>query len=207
MRWRGCIRTAGRNPAAGATEPRGTSSASSNPCSAMHYVLDAGWPGPSACRPAPTRHIIASSALEPLCAQAHKPSVAPLSMQLPFRARRSSRRGTPCWRDSPSCAWSWQGSFRVRGSSPRQPASSARRAWAPAAASGPGLPMLQIVLVPGPERMPRRVPQLRNRVCIAMIESDEGLDCQPALLCTVQAALRAAFSWSRITTAVPFGGA
>ncbi|WP_330972662.1 IS3 family transposase [Olsenella kribbiana] len=66
MRWRGCIRTAGRNPAAGATEPRGTSSASSNPCSAMHYVLGAGWPGPSACRPAPTRHIIASSALEGL---------------------------------------------------------------------------------------------------------------------------------------------
>ena len=31
----------------------------------MHYVLGAGWPGPSACRPAPTRHIIASSALEP----------------------------------------------------------------------------------------------------------------------------------------------
>jgi len=30
----------------------------------MHYVLGAGWPGPSACRPAPTRHIIASSALE-----------------------------------------------------------------------------------------------------------------------------------------------
>lgn len=41
---------------------------------------------------------------------------------------------------------------------------------------GPDLPMLQIVLAPGPERMPRRVPQLRNRVCIAMIESDEGLD-------------------------------
>ena len=30
----------------------------------MHYVLGAGWPDPSACRPAPTRHIIASSALE-----------------------------------------------------------------------------------------------------------------------------------------------
>lgn len=51
----------------------------------------------------------------------------------------------------------------------------------PAAASGPDLPMLQIVLVPGPERMPRRVPQLRNRVCVAMIESDEGLDCNPSL--------------------------
>ena len=46
---------------------------------------------------------------------------------------------------------------------------------------GPDLPMLQIVLVPGPERMPRRVPQLRNRVCVAMIESDEGLDCDPSL--------------------------
>lgn len=46
---------------------------------------------------------------------------------------------------------------------------------------GPDLPMLQIVLVPGPERMPRRVPQLRNRVCVTMIESDEGLDRNPSL--------------------------
>lgn len=46
---------------------------------------------------------------------------------------------------------------------------------------GPDLPMPQIVLVPGPERMPRRVPRLRNRVCMAMIESDEGLDCNPSL--------------------------
>lgn len=46
---------------------------------------------------------------------------------------------------------------------------------------GPDLPMLQIVLVPGPERMPRRVPQLRNSACMAMIESDEGLDRDPSL--------------------------
>ena len=30
----------------------------------MHYVLGAGRPGPSACCPAPTRHIIASGTLE-----------------------------------------------------------------------------------------------------------------------------------------------
>ena len=51
----------------------------------------------------------------------------------------------------------------------------------------------------------RRVPQLRNRVGAAVAESDEGPDCQPALLCAVHAVLRAAYSWSRITTAVRIG--
>ena len=50
----------------------------------MHYVLGAGWPGPSACRPAPTRHIIASSALEQLCAQAHNDSHLALPGLHPF---------------------------------------------------------------------------------------------------------------------------
>lgn len=67
----------------------------------------------------------------------------------------------------------------------------------------PDLPMLQIVLVPGPERMPRRVAELGNGVCRARVELDVGLDCQLALLCAVHAVLRATFSWSRITTAVP----
>lgn len=51
--------------------------------------------------------------------------------------------------------------------------------------------------------MPRRTAGLGNGVCRAQIELDAGLDCQLALLCTVHAVLRAAFSWSRITTAVP----
>lgn len=51
--------------------------------------------------------------------------------------------------------------------------------------------------------MPRRVAELGNGVCRAQVELDVGLDCQLALLCVVDAVLRAAFSWSRITTAVP----
>ena len=51
--------------------------------------------------------------------------------------------------------------------------------------------------------MPVGVAQLGYRVGAAVAESDEGLDCQPALLCAVRAVLRAAFSWSRITSAVP----
>lgn len=68
---------------------------------------------------------------------------------------------------------------------------------------GPELPILQIVLVPSPERMPRRAAKLGNGACRARVELDVGLDCQPALLCAVHAVLRATFSWSRITTAVP----
>ena len=67
----------------------------------------------------------------------------------------------------------------------------------------PDLPMLQAVLVPGPERMPRRVAELGNGVCRARVELDVGPDCQLALLCVVHAVLRTTFSWSRITTAVP----
>ena len=68
---------------------------------------------------------------------------------------------------------------------------------------GPDLPMLRIVLVSGPERMPRRVAELGNGACRAQVELDAGLDCQLALLCAVHAVLRATLSWSRITTAVP----
>ena len=68
---------------------------------------------------------------------------------------------------------------------------------------GPDLPVPQIVLVPGPGRMPRRVAELGNGVCRAQVELDVGLDCQLALLRAVHAVLRVTFSWSRITTAVP----
>ena len=68
---------------------------------------------------------------------------------------------------------------------------------------GPDLPVLQIVPVPGPERLPRRVAELGNGVCRAQVELDVGLGCQLALPCAVHAVLRVTFSWSRITTAVP----
>lgn len=69
---------------------------------------------------------------------------------------------------------------------------------------GPDIPVLQIVLVPGPERLPCWVAELGNGVCHAQVELDVGLDCQLALLCAVHAVLRVTFSWSRITTAVPY---
>ncbi len=58
---------------------------------------------------------------------------------------------------------------------------------------------------PAVQRVPVGVAQLGYRVGAAVAESDEGLDCQSALLCAVRAVLRAAFSWSRIPTAVPMG--
>lgn len=68
---------------------------------------------------------------------------------------------------------------------------------------GPDPPVLQAVLAPGPERMPRRVAELGNGARRAQVELDAGLDCQPALICAVHAVLCATFSWSRITTALP----
>ena len=68
---------------------------------------------------------------------------------------------------------------------------------------GSDLPMPQIVPVPGPGRMPRRVAELGNGVRRAQVELGVGLDCQLALLCAVHAVLRVTYSWSRITTAVP----
>ena len=45
--------------------------------------------------------------------------------------------------------------------------------------------MLQIVLVSGPGRTPRRVAELGNGVCRAQVELDVVLDCRLALLCDV----------------------
>ena len=67
---------------------------------------------------------------------------------------------------------------------------------------GPDLPMLQIVLVPGPERMPRRAARLGNGVCRAQVELDVGLDCQCAALCCT-CGPPCNLSWSRFTTAAP----
>ena len=58
---------------------------------------------------------------------------------------------------------------------------------------------------PAVQRVPVGVAQLGYRVGVAVAELDAGLDCQLALLCAVHAVLRAAFSRSRITTAVPGG--